>query len=68
MSVKPDVCEYCGAVNHGNLRCPACRDQIRKECPQLKDLMDRLDTAKGWTFALPLGPEDLRGFLEKLNG
>lgn len=61
-----NVCESCGAVQHGNLTCPECRRVMRAEGSASNELLDILDAA-GLPVEPPCGPEALASMLLKLG-
>lgn len=61
-----DVCPACGAVSHGNITCPTCRNHHRETDPRSKAAMDHLDSLN-IPFVAPATAEDVRPFIEKLE-
>ena len=60
------TCEACGAVEHGNITCRACRQHIRETTPGPHPFLDRLDAANIETIA-PAGPEDVLEFMSRFG-
>jgi hypothetical protein len=60
-----NVCPSCGAVEHGNLTCRVCRQNMRERSGPLKtlDLLDEMNIAT----VSPVGPDEIREFLERLR-
>jgi hypothetical protein len=58
-------CPDCGAVHYGNLTCRTCRQHMREQGGPSK-LLDILDDMNIATVA-PVGPEEIREFVERLK-